>query len=259
MLERPALSLSLAGLSRDATAPWASARAAIAWAAEVGCRAVQLDAAAPGIRPRELDRSGRRDLAAFLRRSQLSLSGLDLWIPPEHFTDSARSDRAMEAALAATELAGEVGGLVAGSPPPVLSLSLPEALPAEARAALIARAEAIGARLADHTVRVQESAGAGGDADSPLAIGIDPAALLLAGLDPALAVSRGGTRVASARLSDATTIGRTAPGSPGARLDQLAYLVSLSTAGYARPLILDVRGITDQQAAIVRIMSSWLP
>jgi sugar phosphate isomerase/epimerase len=258
MLERPVLSLSLAGLSRDADANWGSARATIAWAAEAGCRAVQLDAAAPGLRARDLDRSGRRDLAAFLRRSQLTLSGLDLWIPPEHFTDPARSDRAMDAALAAIELAAEVGGLVAGASSPVVSLSLPEGLAEQARAALIARAEATGVRLADHAVRGRPAESQPPpDPDALLAIGIDPAAHLMAGLDPAAAVLRAGRGVASARLSDATTIGRIAPGSPGGRLDQLAYLVALATAGYNRALVLDVRGIMDQQVAIVRIMREW--
>jgi sugar phosphate isomerase/epimerase len=256
MFERPQLSLSLAGLARDPAAPWAAgARAAIAWAADTGYRSVQLDAAAPGLRPRELDRSGRRDLAAFLRRSQLTLSGFDLWIPPEHFADPARSDRAMEAALAAIELAAAVGGLVDGSPSPTLSLSLPENLGSEATALLIARAEATGARIADHTLRTQEQPPL--DPESPLGIGVDPASLLLAGRDPAAAVSRAGRLLVTARLSDATVVGRIAPGSPGGRLDQLSYIVALSTVAFSRPLVVDLRGLAEQHATAADIRSRW--
>ena len=79
-MNRP-LSLSLAGLTpREGVAM--EPRAAIEWAAGLGYRAVQLDGAAAGVRARDLDRSGRRDLAALLRRLQLGFSGLDLWIPP---------------------------------------------------------------------------------------------------------------------------------------------------------------------------------
>jgi sugar phosphate isomerase/epimerase len=255
MLERPPLALSLAGLTRHAGALWsAGARAAIEWAAQAGFRHVQLDAAAPRARARDLDRSGRRDLAAFLRRSQLLFSGLDLWIPPEHFIDAGRSDRAMDAAFAALELAAEVAALVAGSPPSVLSVTLPESLPDEAHRALVSRAEATGVRIADHTLAALSQPR--GDASSPLTVGIDPAAVLLAGQDPALAVSRAGALLASARLSDATVIARTPPGH-GGRLDQLAYLVALSTVGYTRPLVLDLRGIPEQAAAAAAVSSGW--
>lgn len=260
MLPRPELSLSLAGLDRDADAPWADgARAAIAWAASLGLRAVQLDASsAPphGVRARDLDRSARRDLAALLRRNQLMLSGVDLWIPSEHFIDPTRSDRAMEATLAAMELAAEVSLLVTGSPPPVLSLTLPELLGSGSRGALIARAEATGTRIADHTPVEREAVA--GQGDAPLAIGVDPGALLLAGLDPVLAVSRAGGMLASARVSDAAASARAAPTTPGARLDLLAYLVALSTVSYTRPLILDLRGVPEQQTQAARISSEWL-
>jgi hypothetical protein len=43
----------------------------------MGFRSVQLSAAQPGLRPRELDRSGRRDLLARLSRLQMPAAGLE--------------------------------------------------------------------------------------------------------------------------------------------------------------------------------------
>ena len=46
-----------------------------------GFTAVQLDATLAGIRPRDLSRTGRKDLTALLMRGGLRLAGLDLFIP----------------------------------------------------------------------------------------------------------------------------------------------------------------------------------
>lgn len=256
MLMRPPLCLALAGLSRDPAAPWSGGpRAVIHWAASQGFRFVQLDGADRGVRARDLDRSARRDLAALLRRQELLLSGLDLWIPPEHYIDPARSDRALEAMLGAIELAADLAGLVAGSPSPVVSTAFPEGLDAAMKSEIAARAELAGVRIADHSL--QETVGEADDGASPLAIGIDPAAHLLAGRDPAAAAARAGVRLASARLSDAGSVGRVAVGAAGSRLDVLAYLAALSAVNHQRPLVLDLRGIADQRAAVEAVSSSW--
>ena len=84
-------------------------RSALDRLAGMGFRSVQLSAAQPGLRPRELDRSGRRDLLTRLQRLQMPAAGLDLWIPTEHFLDPARVDRAMAAVGTAIELAADLG------------------------------------------------------------------------------------------------------------------------------------------------------
>lgn len=249
------LSLSLAGLESRAEAPWAGGpRAAIEWAAGLGCRAVQIDAAAAGVRPRELDRSARRDLAALLRRLQLVPSGLDLWIPPEHFSDPARADRAASAVTGAIDLAADLSRLIDGAPPPVVSVVLPAAPPEDLVSAIASQAQSRGARIADHAVR-NGIAMAPVDPDAPIGVGIDPGALILAGQDPGAAAAKAGAALASARLSDATLVGRAAPGS--GRLDEAAYLASLSIAGYARPLVLDLRGVANQDAAARAVTARW--
>jgi sugar phosphate isomerase/epimerase len=271
------LTVSLAGLERDPVAPWAGGpRAAIEWAAAVGARAVQLDATAAGVRARDLDRSGRRDLASLLRRLQLTFSGLDLWIPPEHFLDPGRADRALAAAQGAVELAADLARLIDGSPPPQVSLILPDSPPAGLSEAITAAAVSRGARIADYAIREiasgQPASAAPGlvpgmpgptvaahpaqvSADSPIGPGLDPAALILAGRDPAAAAARAGAALVSARLSDASMTGRTVPGQ--GRLDMAAYLASLSVAGYARPLVLDLRGLPNQDAAARTVVQSW--
>ena len=108
------------------------------WLGGAGVRGVQLSATQPGLRPRTLDGAARRELRARLKRLELTLSGLDLWIPPEHFTEPANVDRATAAAEAAVVLAADLGRV------PV-SMTLPadaaaSALAAQALSHLLARA-----------------------------------------------------------------------------------------------------------------------
>lgn len=268
------LSISLAGLDAPAlgspipvpAAPGASRAAEVRWllpwARRAGFRAVQLCAATPGLRPRELDRSARRDLAASLRRDDLACSGLDLWIPEQHFADPQYLDRAVAAVLSAIELAADLATLAAGSVvtsrparPGLVSLLLPSSLGADIRASLAQHARSRGVHLADHRWPVDESAPA--DPDDPLRIGLDPATILASGADPAAFAARLAKRVASARLTDLARgpLGlRVAPGSRQGRLDVLSYLIGLATASYSGFAVADLRGIADQSAAAATVL-----
>src|SRR5688572_964638 len=79
-------------------------------------RSVQLSATHPGLRPRELDKSARRDLLATLRRNELEPSGIHLWIPSADFDDPKKADRALSAALNTIELAVDMRGGSGGRP-----------------------------------------------------------------------------------------------------------------------------------------------
>jgi sugar phosphate isomerase/epimerase len=239
MVQSP-LSLSLSGLMpREGVV--VDARAAIAWAAGLGYRAVQLDGAATGVRARELDRSGRRDLAALLRRHELAFSGIDLWIPPSHFADAAQMDRAVAATAQALELAADLARL-AGTDGAVVSLALSEKTPAATVESLSAAADRVGAMVADHQWPARGAA-----VGSLVGVGIDPTALLATGADPAAEVSRLASAPISARLSDTVAGGRVTPGA--GKLDVLAYKVALATKGYGRALVVDLRGVRDQEGA----------
>jgi sugar phosphate isomerase/epimerase len=247
----PPLSIALCGLLPSAPSG-PGPREQIPWARSAGFDAVHLNVAAPGVRPRELDRSARRDLAAIIRREGLALSGADLWLPPEHLLTPAHADRALAALSAAIELIAELSTLVHGtgvrSARPVLSTLLPPELSTDALDILASAAEHAGIRIADHALPPREP---NPRIEPALAIGIDPAAALAAGFDPAALVSRLGDRLASARLSDISRTvggGRVIPGSREGRIDLLAYAVSLTTAEFKAFLCIDTRSLPSHHA-----------
>lgn len=201
--------------------------------------AIQLDATLAGIRPRELGRSGRRELAVLLRRCGLGLSGLDVFVPPEHFVSTQHAERALQAASGAAEMLAEIAGLMGGTAGTTrtVSLALPKGVAGEVVSSLGEVAHRHGVRFADHCVGA-----AGGE---EVGLGIDPASIILAGEDPSTFGSRS---VVSARLCDANETGRVAIGS--GRLDRLAYFVALHTSGYASPVVVDMRGVRNQERAV---------
>lgn len=234
-------------------------RALLSWVRSLGVPAVQLNAATPGVRPRDLDRSARRDLAATIRREGLTCSGLDLWIPAAHFADPARCERAVEAVVATVELAYDLGLLASGSVvsssaaagrrSPVVSIELPADPAPDVLRTIAERAAGRGVRVADHAWPVRETP----SGLPAIGIGIDPAAVLRAGADPSGAAAAAGRRLASARLSDLSrsSMGqRLAPGSADGRLDVLGYLAALLAVGYAGPLVVDLRGTVVSADAV---------
>lgn len=261
------LSVSIAGLEPRKGRPWCSAagevdpRQAIEWVASIApenhVRWIQLDATLAGIRPRELDRSARRDLAALLRRSGLGLSGLDLFIPPKHFEDAAMLERALGAVAAACELVDELSRLVDARR--VVSVVLPRISKRESGAASSKLGEATESRHVENEwtraigasivggVRLADHALVDGPRIDGVSIGVDPAMGMLAGLDVMKMVGTAGDRIVSARLSDANELGRVVVGT--GNLDVLAYLVGLHTARYSSPVTLDLRGLKHQESA----------
>lgn len=237
------LSLALAGVSAPATL-----REQVEWAAGMGFRGVQLNGAAPGSRARDLSRSGRRDVAALLRRHEMSCSGVDLWIPPSHFLEAANADRAAEAVGEALVFAADLASLTAGRA--VLCITLPADIAAGGIVAAIAeRARSSGALLADASWPQKWAA-------QGVAACIDPATILLSGdasVSPAKALAQAGPAAACIRLSDLGPAGRVEPGT--GKLDLLAYLVAASTVGGGGSPVLDLRGIADQARVAASIQS----
>ena len=208
----------------------------------MGYAFVQLSAAQPGLRPRELGASARRDLVATLRRLELLCSGLDLWIPPEHLVDAARVDRAVAAVRDAVRLAHDLGG------GPV-SLSLPDdASASECIDEIAAEAMRFGVPIADYASKRSQRDGIG--------LGIDPPALIGRGEDPADHVLSAGPDLIAARLADLTMSGMRAPvGGRDGRLDHDAYLATLSAGGHERPVIVDARQWNDPEGGLLNSAS----
>lgn len=250
MLPQVPLCLSLAGLAIEGDHAPRTPRAFIEWASDVGVRAVRLDGTMRGLRARELERSARRDLASILRRLELRFAGVDLWIPPEHFADPLRADRAMSAALSTIDLAADLATLTGDGEGRSISLSLPKNADESARA-FAARAEAAGVRIADHGEGAEPRSIPGGS----LGVGVDPAALLMRTIDPAREVSRLGDRLVNARLSDTDGLGRAVPGS--GRLDVLAYAAALATGDHQGETTLDLRGVRDPASAVPLAVERW--
>ncbi len=244
MIEPIALSLAL-----EETPEAASPRAALVWAREQGFAWVQLDATRRGIRPRELEGSARRDLAATASRSGVRISGLDLWIPPEHFLDTRTVDRAVSAVIEAAGLLGELVHLGASPMGAPVSILLPEGVASSVVAAIDAAADKAGVLIADHAVEPATGAG------------VDPALHLMAGHDPTKAVAGDASAIVTrsglvaARLSDANAMGRCAVGS--GKLDVLSYAVALSTAKWRSTVTVDVRGLPDPRVGIARAVEAW--
>ncbi len=242
------LSLALVGL----TPPGGvgdDARRLIDAAASAGFRAVQIDGAHASTRPRAMGRSARRDLAAQLRRRELSFSGVDLFLPPEHLAEPAHADRATGALVAAVEFAAELAGLAGGSA--VVSTVLPRDERARASIETLEwAAQSAGVRVADHAWPPEAR-----DDASPIGVGVDPAPAILAGGDPAAAVSRAGGALVSPRLSDATASARTFPGD--GRLDDLAYAVAVLTAGFGGWVPVDLRGVGNAIERLAEVVERY--
>ncbi len=227
-----------------------SAREAVALAAELGYRAVQLDATHPQTRPRSLDRSARRDLAALLRRHQLRCTGLDLWLPPAHLSEGPHVERATEAIVDAIGLARELAGLVETRA--ILSLVLPADANAEAMAVIEAAGRKHEVSLADHTWPAREAGDVGAD------VGLDPSMAIMANQSPAKAVTQLGPRLATARLRDAGVSGHVPVDSASGTLDVSAFAAALSISAPNIPVVADVRSLRDASSAAASALRAWV-
>lgn len=224
--------------------------------AEQGFKAVQLDATLPGLRPRELDKTGRRDLIATAMRSGLTIAGVDFFIPAEHYSDPQHIDRAAQAAAAACALASDLGRV------PV-SLNLPVAgADASLVQSVMDHADAHGVALAIHDEVDIDGLKTWLAEHAPphVGVGLDPAALLIRDHDPAGIAQAMSGSVRVARLSDASKGqadgGRQVVGAGS--LQVMAYRVSADLAPMRfGPVVLDLRGLAMPLAAMRTAKAVW--
>jgi sugar phosphate isomerase/epimerase len=272
----PPLAVSLCdiGPTTSAASPRARLLDQLSAVRATGITLAVLDARAPGLRPRELDQSARRDIAALAKRAGLQLVGLDLWIPPHHWTDPAHAQRALDAAQAAVELAAQLARHTGATAEPVLTIELPDhdSHRCAPTIAALAQLHALhGVTIADvgPALWSQPSADpAQPDAESPapappgVVLSVDPASEILAGRKLRPQTQRAG----AARLTDATSTGRVEPGQ--GRLDLLAYAADLATRPPDRAIpfvTLDVRGLApaanttaaSHAALLARVAQRW--
>lgn len=224
--------------------PLGAAPASLDAVVALGLAGVQLDAADPELRPRELGDSARRDLAAALRRRGLRASGIDCFIPVERFADPARVERAIEAVHGCLSLAESLQRV------PVC-MHLPHAGALEVAQALQREAQRRGVPLADFTLPP--------NADASVAIGLDPAAVLASSGDPAAMVAAAGARLAAARVVDLLRSGLRGPieQAGASRLDALGYRVALEVAGFRGLPVIDCRQWTDMRRGVAECAQRW--
>lgn len=235
-------------------------RAVLDRLATTSVRYVQLSAAQPGTRPRDLDQSARRDLFSTLRRLELMCSGIDLWIPAEHFAKPDTIDRAVGAMTDALQLAADLGRCPLGCALPRAAESATSGEPGVAAddsamgaviETLVDAADRLGVAIADHGLPL--------GAVPDVGIGIDPAALLANGEDPAATASTLDEPPTAARLCDLYTSGMRGPVGPTqqGRLDLVGYQVGLHVAGYRGPVVIDARQWSEPWSGVAQSVHAW--
>lgn len=258
---RPFLAATVAPLvdAGAAGGEGAALREAIGWMAALGLRGVQFSAALPATRPRELDRSARRDLAATLARHELLCSGIDLFIPPAHFTDATLVNRAVDAIEGAIGLASDLGRVPLTAPIPLEGA-------AEVRAALAECALRLGVTLLE-PVTTGGSAGAARP-EPPFRATVDTAAVLAAGGDPVAVIAGLGSALGGVRVVDLFRSGLRGPilERGESRLDAHALRTALDLAqpsaalcdGAARVMpVLDARQWTSPREGVAASAERW--
>lgn len=222
--------------------PLGSAAGSIAEVAEMGIAAVQLDASDATMRPREMSASARRDLAASLRRLGLRASGIDCFVPIERFADASQVERALQAVAGSIALAEALDRA-----PVCLHIPRQETVASEMRR----EADRRGVALADFTLPC---------AEGPGAVGVDPAAMLAAGLDPSAEVVGRSGRLAAARVVDLLRSGVRGPieQAGASRLDAMAYRLALELAGFRGLPVIDCRQWVDARRGVRETADRWM-
>ena len=259
-----------------------SVREAIASVAALGYRGAQLNAADPATRPRDLGPSARRDLAATFARHELACAGIDLFIPPSHFSDPAQQSRAFDAVIAAIGLGADLDRAP-------ITLPLPDDLASGLRQAIASEAERLGVHILIapklETAKVGVNTGAGTGLGStaavsssatptpaqtlerpiepPFAAFVDSAAVLAAQLSPEALVSSLGDRLGAVRVVDLLRSGLRGPilEPRESRLDALSLRLSIDLSPASRsgrPIaIVDARQWVDVRGGIERSILRW--
>lgn len=240
----------MAGIRAEDTGEGVRARDVLARLADSGARGVRLDATMREIRPRELDRSGRRDLASLLGRLGLRFAGVDCFVPSEHYSDVSHAERAMMATTGAIELCAELAGLCGGRAGRTVSLTM---RPVDREAIEIVRAhsERAGVRIG----LCADPAETAEVLDETIGVCLDAAGSVMRGRDAGEEVLNAGVRLVCARLSDTDCFTRVRPGE--GRLDLGGYAAAMIGAGYREEVALDLRGVQDQPGAIEQGIDAW--
>lgn len=229
-------------------------RPGLALANRLGFRAVTLSAAQAGLRPRELDRSARRGLLAELHRLELECTGIELFLPREHYEQSEHIDRALAAANQAITLADDLGALS-------IFLRLPPAgddgAGSEAIRELANAAAGARVRVSDVSLDGQALVSVRKGEELPIDVGMDTAAWIAEGSDPIAGIVELDKRLGGIRLVDLDANGMRVPASAGRGLDLGAVRTGLEIGGFTGSVVLDARGWSDPINGLMNDLKAW--
>lgn len=223
------------------------------WLVNEGFTTAQLDITLPGLRPRELSDTGRRDLRATFARQNMTIAGLDLFIPRKDFLEDAKIDRATAAALAGIELAADLGRVPISIPLPI------DEMDTSARAQLVDAAQGRGVPLAIHAEdKLDKLASWLDEVDQSLVgIALDTAALLAHHPQPDAVIHKYNKKLLVARLSDLSDQGLRCVVGQGT-LDTMLLRLALDLAQNRKgPIVLDLRNMENTLHAATAGKAAW--
>ncbi len=230
-------------------------RDALAFLSKIGIRGAAISATDRSTRPRELDRSARRDLVACMGRLELHCAAVDCFLPVAHFLDPAEVDRATSAAIGAIELAAEIASLEGRKG--LGTVVLP--LPASEEALFQATADAIAQASQHHGVRVAQPSADPTSVRAPFLVAIDPAQVLASGNDPLSITLAAVGKIGAVRIVDLLRSGNRGPiGEPQeAQLDLHAFVSACRAAGFTEDFVVDMRQWTDPRGGLLATLERW--
>ena len=232
------LALSTLGVS-----PECPPRQVIEWAAGAGFRAIMLDSARAGIRPRDLDRSARRGLASLLRRLELRLAGAELWIPSEHYASPTNSERAVAGVLSSIDLLAELAALIETDR--TLTLTLPADGADEAISVIAQAAHRAEIRIANAAWPGRKTSD-----ESPIGVCLDPRTIARNDDDPVAITTACHEPPDAARWPFSTS-------RPEEVIDPLGYASALSIVGFRGDVALDLRDAIDPESDALSALTRW--
>lgn len=217
----------------------------LAWLSANEFGAVQLSAAQPGLRPRELDGAARRGLREQLRRLELEPSGIDLWIPVAHFASEAEVARAIDAMVSALALAEFLGRVP-------LSCVLPGAsMAVEARRSIVDEAARRGVAIADFAEDAV--------VEGPVGFGVDQALCQARGVSMVEAIVRAASNLVAVRLGEHGPGGSRRPVAEGSRAAEelLSVKATLEIGLFRGIAVADARAWPDPRSGLLATRAAW--
>lgn len=214
-----------------------------------------MSATDPRTRPRDFDRSARRDLVAVMQRFELRCACIDCFVPSAHFLDPAHVDRVTAAAVDAIELAAEIASIEGHVGGGIVVLSAP----AKPEGVACFAIDAIRASAEHHGVCVAIPATDPASIASPFFVALDPAQILANSGDPQTVALAANGRIGAVRIVDLLRSGSRGPihEPQESQLDCRGFVIGCRAAGFARDFVVDLRQWIEPERGLLATLQRW--